>query len=127
MTNLQRGNTEADVQAEICLSFHERSGQGEITDEQTRQQPYIDALDEHQFTALHWACFYGQLSSVKILVKSGANVSKQAPDRVTPLLMAAAGGHYETVRLLLQHGADVDHMDIVSIRTGLSQVTAHLL
>lgn len=114
LTNLQRGNTEADVQAEICLSFHERSGQGEITDEQARQQPFIDVIDENDFTALHWACFYGQLCSVKILVKCGANVSKQAPDMVTPLLMAAAGGHHEIVRLLLQHGADVNHMDIVS-------------
>lgn len=114
LTNLQRGNTEADVQAEICLTFHERSGQGEITDEQARQQPFIDAVDSNEFSALHWACFYGQLSSVRILVKYGANITKQAPDMITPLLLAAAGGHHEIVRLLLQNGADVNHMDVVS-------------
>jgi ankyrin repeat protein len=114
LTNLQRGNTEADVQAEICLSFHERSGQGEITDEQARQQPFIDAVDSNEFSALHWSCFYGQLSSVRILVKYGANISKQAPDMITPLLLAAAGGHHEIARLLLQNGAEVNHMDIVS-------------
>lgn len=113
LTNLQRGNTQADVQTEICLSFHERSGQGEITDEQARQQPFIDAFDNNHFTALHWACFYGQMCSVKILVKYGANVSQLALDMVTPLLLAAAGGHHEIVRLLLQHGANPNHMDVV--------------
>lgn len=115
MTNLQRGNTEANVQTEICLNFHERAGQGEITEEQARLQVPIDAIDEHQFTPLHWACFYGQLCSVKILLKFNADVSQQAPDKVTPLLLAASGGHHEIVRLLLQKGADANHMDIVRI------------
>lgn len=114
LTNLQRGNTEANIQTEICLSFHERAGQGEITEEQARQQPVIDAVDKSHFTALHWACFYGQLCSVRILVKFGANVSTLAPDLVSPLLLAAAGGHHEIVRFLLQHGADQNHMDVVS-------------
>lgn len=114
LTNLQRGNTEANIQTEICLSFHERAGQGEITEEQARQQPVIDAVDKNQFTALHWACFYGQMCSVRILVKFGANVSTLAPDLVSPLLLAAAGGHHEIVRFLLQHGADQNHMDVVS-------------
>lgn len=114
LTNLQRGNTEANIQTEICLSFHERSGQGEITEDQARQQPAIDAIDKNHFTALHWACFYGQLCSVRILLKCGSNVSMLAPDLVTPLLLAASGGHHEIVRYLLQHGADPNHMDIVS-------------
>lgn len=116
LTNLQRGNTHADVQTEVSLSFHERSGQGEITDEQARQQPFIDAVDRHLFTALHWACFYGQLCSVRILIKYGANVSRMAKDMVTPLLLAAAGGHHEIVRILLYHGANVSHMDVVGFQ-----------
>lgn len=32
---------------------------------------------------------------------------------VTPLLLSAAGGHHEIVRLLLTNGVAVDHMDIV--------------
>lgn len=115
LTNLQRGNTEASVQVEISLNFHERAGQGEITELQTRQLQYIDETDKNHLTPLHWACHYGQLSSVKILLKCGANASKLAPDHVSPLLLAAAGGHHEIVRLLLQHGADPNHTDIVSI------------
>lgn len=116
LTNLQRGNTEANIQTDICLSFHERAGQGEITEKQARQQASIDEVDKNNLTALHWACFYGQLSSVKILLKCGANVSKLANDHVSPLLMAAAGGHHEIVRLLLQHGSDPNKMDIVISR-----------
>lgn len=79
-------------------------------------------MDEHQYSALHWACFYGQLCSVRILLKCGANVSLQAPDMVTPLLLSAAGGHHEIVRLLLQNGADPNHMDIVIVLSGLHEM-----
>lgn len=115
LTNLQRGNTEASIQTEVTLSFHERAGQGEITDLQTRQLQNIDETDKNQLTALHWACFYGQLTSVKILINCGANCTKLAPDHVSPLLLAAAGGHHEIVKLLLQNGANPDHTDIVLI------------
>ncbi|XP_022222617.1 DNA-binding protein RFXANK isoform X2 [Drosophila obscura] len=91
LTNLQRGNTEATFcPVEVSLSFHERAGQ-----------------------ALHWAASYGQLVSVQLLVSVGANVNSMAPDLVTPLLLAAAGGHNDIVRYLLEHGAHSSHMDIV--------------
>lgn len=113
LTNLQRGNTEANIQTEVSLSFHERAGQGEITELQARQLQNIDETDKNQLTPLHWACFYGQLSAVKILINCGANCTKLAPDHVSPLLLAAAGGHHEIVKLLLQNGANPDHTDIV--------------
>lgn len=56
LTNLQRGNTEASIQAEVSLSFHERAGQGEITEHQARQLPNIDETDKNNLTPLHWAC-----------------------------------------------------------------------
>lgn len=118
LTNLQRGNTEANVDNEITLTFHERAGQGEITEEQTRTEAAscggIDAIElESHCTALHWACYYGQLNSAMLLIKYGADVNRLAPDLATPLLMAAAGGHHDVVKCLLQHGANVQHMDIV--------------
>lgn len=116
LTNLQRGNTEASIQAEILLSFHERAGQGEITEHQIRQLPNIDALDDNELSALHWASYYGQLSTARLLIKYGANVSRLGPDFVSPLLLAAAQGHHEIVRLVLQHGADPNQTDVVNCR-----------
>ncbi|KAH8287960.1 hypothetical protein KR018_010225 [Drosophila ironensis] len=118
LTNLQRGNTEATFcPVEVSLSFHERAGQGEITEEQVAAErarhPSIDLKDAHGFTALHWASSYGQLVSVQLLVAAGADVNMMAPDLVSPLLLAAAGGHNEIVRFLLDHGASSTHMDIV--------------
>ncbi|XP_058815705.1 DNA-binding protein RFXANK-like [Topomyia yanbarensis] len=113
LTNLQRGNTEASIPSEICLNFHEKTGQGEITEEQIRAEKSVDTVDSNSYTPLHWACYYGQLSSAQILINCGADVNRQAIDMVTPLLLAAAGGHHEIVRLLLQKGANVNHMDVI--------------
>ncbi|ALC38985.1 CG5846 [Drosophila busckii] len=118
LTNLQRGNTEATFcPVEVSLSFHERAGQGEITEEQVKtelqRQHHIDFKDAHGFTPLHWAASYGQLAAAHLLLAAGAKVDSLAPDFVTPLLLAAAGGHNEIVRLLLERGASANHMDIV--------------
>ncbi|XP_034101690.1 DNA-binding protein RFXANK [Drosophila nasuta] len=118
LTNLQRGNTEATFcPVEVSLSFHERAGQGEITEEQVNaellRQHSIDIKDSHGFTPLHWAASYGQMVSTQLLVAAGANVNSLAPDMITPLLLAAAGGHNEIVRFLLDRGASGTHMDIV--------------
>lgn len=113
LTNLQRGNTEADVPIDRILNFHEQAGQGEISLEQAKSQGLIDRVDRHGYTALHYACFYGQLTSVKIVVECGADVNKMAPEISSPLLLAASGGHAEIVKFLLGCGADVHHMDIV--------------
>jgi len=118
LTNLQRGNTEATFcPVEVSLSFHERAGQGEITEEQVKaellRQEHIDFKDTHGFTPLHWATSYGQMVSTQLLVAAGANVNSLAPDIVSPLLLAAAGGHNEIVRFLLDRGANGSHMDIV--------------
>ncbi|XP_035782151.1 DNA-binding protein RFXANK-like [Anopheles albimanus] len=113
LTNLQRGNTEANIPSEICLNFHEKTGQGEITEEQVRAEEAVDIPDSNKYTPLHWACYYGQLAAVAVLVKCGADVNRQASDMITPLLLAGAGGHNEIVRLLLEKGASINHMDIV--------------
>lgn len=71
--------------------------------------------DASGLTALHWAASYGQVNSVQLLIANGAEVDVLGPEGETPLLMAADGGHHEVVRLLLNEGANVNHMDHVII------------
>lgn len=72
----------------------------------------IDVLDQHNFTPLFYACYYGQYQAAKLLIDLGAEVNRIGPDYMTALTLAASGGHHEIVRLLLQHNADINHMDI---------------
>jgi ankyrin repeat protein len=61
------------------------------------------------FTALHYAAFFGEEQSARLLLEAGAEVDLVARNEslhVTPLHSAAAGRHGEIVRLLLEHGAD---------------------
>uniref|UniRef100_T1GZ76 Uncharacterized protein n=1 Tax=Megaselia scalaris TaxID=36166 RepID=T1GZ76_MEGSC len=115
LTNFQRGNTEKQFCDEIHLTFHERAGQGELTADQLKSTVLNpDLNDKHGFTSLHWACFYGQLSSVELLIATGrVDVNSLAPDLVTPLHLAAAGGHHEIVGLLIQNNANPNSVDIV--------------
>jgi ankyrin repeat protein len=61
------------------------------------------------FTALHYAAFFGQEETARLLLESGAEVNlvaRNASIHVTPLHSAASGGHPAIVKLLLEHGAD---------------------
>jgi len=59
------------------------------------------------FTALHFACFFGQPESARLLIESGAAVDAVAanPTKVMPLHSAASARNLEAARLLLAHGA----------------------
>ncbi|GAC1438019.1 MAG: hypothetical protein NVSMB68_09850 [Thermoanaerobaculia bacterium] len=47
-----------------------------------------------------------QLTTAEVLLEGGADVNGSAPDGMTALMMAAAYGNDEMVRLLLRHHAD---------------------
>lgn len=61
------------------------------------------------FTCLHEAALAGHSEIVRILLKSGAEVNRQAleiGDLETPLMDACENKHFDTVEILLRHGAD---------------------
>lgn len=61
------------------------------------------------FTCLHEAALAGHSNIVLLLIQKGAIVNKQAleaGDLETPLMDACENKHYETVKVLLRHGAD---------------------
>jgi ankyrin repeat protein len=57
-------------------------------------------------SALYSACANGFSKIVDSLVKSGADVNQRVDSSFTALMIAAAGGHLETVITLLELGAD---------------------
>lgn len=116
LTNLQRGNTQAETPelAPSTLDFHIRAGQGDLTEQEVKQESDINALDKNNFTALHWASAYGQVNAVKLLLNYKAKVNLLGLEEESALLLAAAGGHLEVVRVLLNSGAGVNHVDHVS-------------
>lgn len=75
-----------------------------------RDAAAIKAPSKDGFTALHFACFFGQPEAARVLIESGAAVDAVAvnPTQVMPLHSAASARNLEAVRLLLEHGAPVD-------------------
>ncbi|XP_064211478.1 ankyrin repeat family A protein 2 isoform X1 [Tribolium castaneum] len=113
LTNLQRGNTQAEtpVPQSADINFHTKAGQGEITEHDIDCEKSVDVCDCHGLTALHWAAAYGQYNTVQLLLANGAEIDKMGPEEETALTLAASGGHHDVIRLLIDKGADVNHPD----------------
>jgi uncharacterized protein len=72
-----------------------------------RDSAAVSSRSADGFTALHFACFFGQSESARLLIESGAAVDAVAanPMAVMPLHSAASARNLEAARLLLEHGA----------------------
>jgi ankyrin repeat protein len=70
----------------------------------------INSNSKDGFTALHFACFFGQSEAARLLIESGAAVDAVAanPTQVMPLHSAASARNLEAARLLLERGAPVN-------------------
>jgi uncharacterized protein len=70
----------------------------------------IDSPSQDGFTALHFACFFGQPEAARLLLERGAAVDVVAanPTRVMALHSAASARNLEAARLLLERGAPVN-------------------
>lgn len=78
----------------------------------------VDMLDDSGLSALMWASSYGQVPTVQLLLQHGGQLELEGPQGETPLLLAAASGHHDLVRLLLSEGASVNHTDEVGATVG---------
>lgn len=81
-----------------------------IGEEIRRESTAINARSKDGFTALHFACYFGQPAAARVLIENGAAVDAVAanPTQVMPLHSAASARNLEAVRLLLEHGAPVN-------------------
>ena len=70
----------------------------------------INSRSKDGFTALHFACFFGQPDAARLLIENGAAVDAVAtnPTQVMPLHSAASSRNLEAARLLLERGAPVN-------------------
>ncbi|CAD8212802.1 unnamed protein product [Paramecium pentaurelia] len=68
--------------------------------------PYlVFQYDYYNMTALHWACKYGYLDMVRMLLHYHADFDALDLMNRTPLSIAITENHQEIVKLLLTHGA----------------------
>ncbi|KAI1024868.1 hypothetical protein LB504_009713 [Fusarium proliferatum] len=63
---------------------------------------------DNSYTALMYAAVYGQFSTTKSLLDSGAMLEAQDEYTRTPLALAASVGHEAIASLLLEKGADIE-------------------
>jgi uncharacterized protein len=70
----------------------------------------INSRSNDGFTALHFACYFGQPEAARVLVEKGASIDAVAsnPTKVMPLHSAASARNLEAARLLLEHGAPIN-------------------
>ncbi|HWZ82379.1 MAG TPA: ankyrin repeat domain-containing protein [Terriglobales bacterium] len=75
-----------------------------------RDASAINAYSKDGFTALHFACYFGQPEAARLLIENGARVDAVAsnPTKVMPLHSAASSRNLEAARLLLSHGAPIN-------------------
>ena len=99
---LQKARPETDIFEATSL------GQCDRVHQLAADAPLLSARSSDGFTALHFACFFGQEATGRILIEGGAPVDLASNNamQVHPLHSAATARSLPLVRLLLEHGAD---------------------
>ncbi len=101
---LERG-VELDIFA-ACMA----GAGGRVMELAAGQPELIQSYSQDGWTPLHLACFFNQPAIAEALILGGADVQARSRNAMqnAPLHAAAAGRSRESVRILLEHGADVN-------------------
>ena len=70
---------------------------------------HLNEIDGKEgWTALKWASYHGDESTIHILLKFNANFNHDDPSHSTPLMLASMNGHLDCVKILLKAEAKQD-------------------
>lgn len=72
-----------------------------------RRSTNVNAKDEDQYTALHWAAQNGDEAITRLLLDRGAAINETDGQGRTPAHVACQHGQENVIRVLLSRGADV--------------------
>ena len=72
----------------------------------------LNTPDAIGLSLLHYVCFYNYVDLLPLLLSHGADVNQQSDHGCTALHLAAACGHENIVKTLLDHRADPEIRDV---------------
>ena len=101
------------IRGETPLMVAAIAGNGEIVNYLLQRGADINAQSTSGLTALHAAAYTGETEIVLLLVTRGAAVNDSSNRfGTTPLILATEENHIETVDSLLEHGADINAVEV---------------
>ncbi len=92
------------------LDIFEASSLGRLERLQDCLSKALNSYSHDGFTALHFACYFGQPEAARLLIEKGAKIDAVASNatEVMPLHSAASSRNLPAARLLVEHGAPVN-------------------
>ena len=101
-------NALLDPSGSRWLTFSEVHGAWLSRDFET----FMERFESFYTNPLYYASLLGMFETIKYLLGCGVDINIIGGPLATPLQAAAYAGHTDSVRLLLDHGADIDLMDL---------------
>ncbi len=74
----------------------------------TQEPSKLNAADQDNYTALHWACMRAHWDLVKYLIEKGANLNMIGGDGGSPLNWAVHHDNVEIIKLMDEKGANLN-------------------
>ena len=96
------GAQNADVRVLEAVKFREFAAARDLVSKGVA----VDAVQPDGATALHWAAYHDDMTTVAVLIEAGAELDSQNDYGVTPLALACGNGSAKMVRALLKAKAD---------------------
>jgi ankyrin repeat protein len=66
--------------------------------------------DQDRYSAVHFAAWDNKSDILEYLIKSGADPNMIGKDGLSPLYLACVNGNYQSVKCLVDNGAEINHL-----------------